>query len=808
MVRSCWQGTLVALSWSALVWGQPPLLPPAASTNSSEIIKPVPAAAAEPIKHMPVITGVDGQPAPAERIITIQEPGKPPMQCRVLREWRMQDGNLAREVQSLESGEILTIVDGGSLIDAPEGAPFIREQGGLASRIIRWTRERERPLDAPMPPVTAVAAAPGPRPAATSTAKGWFPAFAGTGAGSQAPSMASTGWQPGMPMNSTQSPPLLGQAQELVAKQSAGTQQKPVDNYWTKPKAAEATVKAPEAKPTETKSTETKSVAKPTETKWSAGSTTAKAEAAKSSHNDASQPAPTLWKRWFGGEEDHGAFDRQKYLADLRAKHGHGSPKDAVVKEKPKETVTAKAPTITTPKTPVKTEVAKAPVKTPEKKEVKTLPPVKETPKTEVAKAPVKPAVEPAQPTDWRKSWGKPEDEPKPVKIEVAQVKEPEVKKPVLPAAKTEKTDPLEQPERYSKRPEVRPDTPSLVPSPLLNGAQAKTEPKVEQAVVKPTDAAKPAEIQQVAQVDGPGKSSTVRVPSGMKSVMAAYENTAGQIVYMPVPMVTLPPTANMARPPQVAQAPPADVQQAYMNAFGPGGEGNGSVMPAGMNGYVHSNAFPGQSGEPTPMGHGMPPAMMQQMAMARGMMPPPGMMPPGMMPPGMMPPGMMQAGGMNPGMMPPPGMMPQGAMPQGPMQAGYYPPAMPVQPYQTPGVHPQLVAQMVQTLRDALYPTQREVAAETLATVDCRVYPQVFDSLLAAAKDDPAPTVRATCIRCLAGMNINPTVMSVTLQALRADADPRVRYEADQALARMPQAAGAASSVQPVGGVLPAAPK
>ncbi|MBL8795709.1 MAG: hypothetical protein JNM56_17520, partial [Planctomycetia bacterium] len=188
MVRTCWQGTLVALSWSALVWGQPPLLPPAASTNSSEILTPVPAVSAEPLKHMPAITGVDGQPAAAERIITIQEPGKPPMQCRVLREWKMSDGNLAREVQSLETGEILTLVDGGSLEDAPEGTPFIRQQGGLASRIIRWGRDRERPAFAPAPPTTAVAtgAAPAPtgvnpRPAATSTAQGWFPAFGGNG---------------------------------------------------------------------------------------------------------------------------------------------------------------------------------------------------------------------------------------------------------------------------------------------------------------------------------------------------------------------------------------------------------------------------------------------------------------------------------------------------------------------------------------------------------------------------------------------------------------------------------------------------
>src|SRR5262249_13611260 len=104
--------------------------------------------------------------------------------------------------------------------------------------------------------------------------------------------------------------------------------------------------------------------------------------------------------------------------------------------------------------------------------------------------------------------------------------------------------------------------------------------------------------------------------------------------------------------------------------------------------------------------------------------------------------------------------MGPYGPMPQMPsMQAcggmpamaGAYPAATPVASAGAPAVDPRVGQYLMQTLRDALYPSQREFAAEALASMDWRTHPQVFDSLLTAAHDDPAPTVRTTCVRCLA---------------------------------------------------------
>src|SRR5262249_55461019 len=84
--------------------------------------------------------------------------------------------------------------------------------------------------------------------------------------------------------------------------------------------------------------------------------------------------------------------------------------------------------------------------------------------------------------------------------------------------------------------------------------------------------------------------------------------------------------------------------------------------------------------------------------------------------------------------------------------------------------------------LHDSLYPSQREWAAETLTMFDCRVFPVILDTLVTAARVDPAATVRAACVRCLARMRVNrPDVVS-TVADLKNDADPRVQQEANEA--------------------------
>ena len=91
-------------------------------------------------------------------------------------------------------------------------------------------------------------------------------------------------------------------------------------------------------------------------------------------------------------------------------------------------------------------------------------------------------------------------------------------------------------------------------------------------------------------------------------------------------------------------------------------------------------------------------------------------------------------------------------------------------------------VGQLTTLLRDSVYPSQREWAAETLASMDWRRQPQIVDALVAAAKQDPAPTVRAECVRFLGRMQANAPAAAEAVKALRTDSDDRVRQAAEEA--------------------------
>jgi len=91
---------------------------------------------------------------------------------------------------------------------------------------------------------------------------------------------------------------------------------------------------------------------------------------------------------------------------------------------------------------------------------------------------------------------------------------------------------------------------------------------------------------------------------------------------------------------------------------------------------------------------------------------------------------------------------------------------------------------QLLALLSDSMYPSQREWAADRLTRFDWRIHPQIAESLLLAAKDDPAPMVRMTCIHSLMRLKAGTTFVVQTLQEMKVtDKDSRVRQEADQAL-------------------------
>ncbi len=84
--------------------------------------------------------------------------------------------------------------------------------------------------------------------------------------------------------------------------------------------------------------------------------------------------------------------------------------------------------------------------------------------------------------------------------------------------------------------------------------------------------------------------------------------------------------------------------------------------------------------------------------------------------------------------------------------------------------------------LRDSPYPSQREVAVESLASTDWHTDPNVIPTLIETATEDAAATVRAACVRCLVSMGANTGPVLETLHKLQADPDARVRREVQAA--------------------------
>lgn len=88
-------------------------------------------------------------------------------------------------------------------------------------------------------------------------------------------------------------------------------------------------------------------------------------------------------------------------------------------------------------------------------------------------------------------------------------------------------------------------------------------------------------------------------------------------------------------------------------------------------------------------------------------------------------------------------------------------------------------LAQLKEMLKDAVQPAHREMAAEGLCATAQGTSREVRQLLLTAVQQDPAATVRATCLRCLAKQNVADDVLQTAMTAAQKDQDARVRNEA-----------------------------
>jgi hypothetical protein len=399
--------------------------------------------------------------------------------------------------------------------------------------------------------------------------------------------------------------------------------------------------------------------------------------------------------------------------------------------------------------------------------------------------------IEPARPGDWRESWGKIEPSatpPMPVKKPELPAPKPVTAAPKPPAAVASASDPLTAPETFSRLTMPVVD----VRKPMEKPPEVKPiagKPAVPAAVVvpplqpTPVPAAKPV----VAAPEQPAVKPVVAAPPAPRSLFAPWLPRA----LRPAPatqVVTVKPTPPAVMPTQAPQMPvqrtlvPAvvEISDNEPNAFSPApraAQGQRSMTLA-----VEGNAFsaPSQVAMVNPSVKGN--------AFGSGM----AVMPPSYPSPVMLPPAQAYAGVR----VVPPANAPAQVVAdrrQPALLTRVAPPMLGV-PAGTPP------SQLLAMLRDDLQPSHREWAAEALAEHDCRTHPGILTGLVTAAREDPAPSVRASCVRVLAEVKGGGTDAHTAVEAARGDADPRVRAAAEHALAAQPTE----SAVRPASATVP----
>jgi hypothetical protein len=436
--------------------------------------------------------------------------------------------------------------------------------------------------------------------------------------------------------------------------------------------------------------------------------------------------------------------------------------------------------------------------------------------------------VEQAQPGDWRQSWGKldshrshllskssstcSDNAPMPPASQYAQADVPppppatvpaapaDTAKPAQPARKDEPKADTSRSPGTAKKMDARDSDPLKDPDAYTSHARTdKTKPAARQekrADSPETASALKASTSDTTVLPPPPSPATAAqstgIPLGARSVF-----DAGSPQYVPVPIVTVP---DYRRPPQ---PPPPNLPQAP--------EPNRLEI---ANAFTH----PPQNTDPGPLPAGMGNAFTPEVP--RGMTPDPNgafpAAPAGQMAQGMAP--LPYGNPMAPGMMPrmpaaagyPAGYLPAAGAPigQAVRQAGYTMPAQGGQQAPYDGTLPwpgtMTTSEAMATLRGSLYPSQREWAAMKLATLDWRTSPDVVQALVTAAREDPAPTVRACCVHGLGTMKVNTVPVVTALQALKTDGDPRVLHEVEGALAVLAPAPAAATPAPSPSGLVP----
>jgi hypothetical protein len=683
-----------------------------------------------------------GRAVPAgtkERFVTLQEAGRPPMRCKILKSWYEPDGGKAYQVQDVETGEMVSI-----FAPAPRGDFTPKSDKGRAveSRIVHWGTGTHPPAGTPeAPPDATVLGSPAP---AVMVAEPVRAEPVRSELVKAEPVKAAPDVRPVVPYAAKNPPP--GGWPTAFAKQP--------------PPRFGPTTPAVTAQPS------------PPATRWPMPVVKTDKQDAK----PAAKAAPA----------DKAAV-QSAAIAKPAVKTAE-APKQAV------QTVLIAKPEAKTPETPKAVKTATA------------------------AKPDVKSAEAPkAAGSDWHDSWGKVE-QPKSALLASAAP-------PTAPAPR--KADPLQDPETYSKvsvedrvarkfkEKVVKGSDKQLAdasPKPAADSpAPAKPTANVPASAKPATDApaaTKPATVVPAKATKAPEKATSPKsdlapppppVPmplplqaSAVPPVPAAVAAPSPPTVPVPTPGA-LPPITPTPAPPAVitttpALAPPVP-QPAEPRRPAPAVSVPAPAPPpvpaaSGVPAYISAASQPANDYEGNAFSAPRR-APKSNAGQAQGVPRPVSQMPGYVVVPG--------AGGSFAASAEPPAMIVT-APPAGVVAVGYPSgapePASLNQP--TPvnaGTSPW---ELLAALRTSLYPSQREWAADRLATCDWRSQPAVVEGLVFAARNDPAPMVRVGCLRALARMHAVCDMAVAAARELQNDTDARVRQEAEQTL-------GALQSVRPV---------
>lgn len=608
---------------------------------------------------------VGAQAQQAERHIMVTEAGKPAQKCRVIKCWTDRDGSKLCQVQAIDSGEMMTIVQSEG---RPSGGPGTVRLPAPLAKVVHWGGEKSSPPIAPTAPPDAQivgSAQPAAKPSM------WDRVFA-----SSRPRVSTETKITPVPAMSTEKPTVLAAAIEEkrppgVRDSTWGTvervSEEDADREADRATAKAATIVTPESPPPV--------AAAPRPSPWQFLQSSPTQAATAQSKPAAKQP-PAQITQTKGERVPTGNTDRAvtKAVATQHAGPDLGAKSAGVIKSEP-----------------------------PQKGQMTAGPSASARP------APVKQPTKPASI----------------VVVDTVDVKEE--KKPARPAA-----------------PETNSDH-SLLGRIKGNRATAATTERWAGGVALP-----PIAQTTAANPPPPAAKVSSAPPPGMASWAAAAGTPPARPMMMgPVSMPASAPNAFTV----VTQTGP--VMQMPMTPEG--------GVPGGLN-----NAFTkGASNRPIPADMG------RSYEVANGL----------------------QGGGQMGGAEYRPPFVPAGSYPPPMLMpiARPQPPAMPM-PAPAPAaivpasltVQGSPTAPALQTLRDAVLPSEREMAVDRLRRCDWKRQPEVVEGLTQAAKSDPAATVRAACVRALGRMNVNTMPVFTVLTELKDDSDLRVRQEVDLALAAM----------------------